>query len=86
MPPLMTFPERSSFETDRQRRDRLALSRDVKREPKDYGKRRPKPGAYVRLSASDVAMTFASFKAADYGQLCQALGLRPSKPNAPAAA
>lgn len=36
----------------------------------------------VRLTPSgEVVMSLAAFKAADYGQLCAALGLRPSKPN-----
>lgn len=35
-------------------------------------------------SRGEVVMPFAVFKAADFGQLCQALGLRPSKPNASA--
>jgi hypothetical protein len=39
----------------------------------------------VRTTArGELVMPFAVFKAADYGQLCQRLGLRPSKPSATA--
>jgi hypothetical protein len=37
-----------------------------------------------RKSTREWCMDFATFKAADYGKLCQSLGLRPSKPHRPA--
>lgn len=38
-----------------------------------------------RKSSGEWCLTHVAFRKLDYGQTCQALGLRPSKPNASAA-
>ena len=34
----------------------------------------------IRVNGSGIVMDFATFRATDYAQLCEHLGLRPSKP------
>lgn len=85
----MRYPERSSSETDGQRRARVALSKSVEREhahrerfePRGRAFPEPIPVGHVWASASELTLDRVAFRAADFGQLCQALGLRPSKPH-----
>lgn len=85
MQPRMNFPTRSCVETNRQRRERLALSRRAAATPAPA--KPAKIEAFVRVKGDgELVARFADFKAMDYGQLCQFLKLRPSKPHAPAAA
>lgn len=66
-----------STETARQRNQRLALSRRAQRGPEPTPVRIAEPG---RVSAQGLVLTLASFRLADYGQVCEFLGLKPSMP------
>lgn len=74
----MRFPDRSCFETRAQRRERVALTRRAAAVELDA------PAApevvEARASARGLSMSLAAFRAADYGQVCQFLGLSPSRP------
>lgn len=74
----MNYPAASPFETARQRNQRAALSRAVEQagDALPAGRRQ----SVARATPAGLVMTFASFKAADYGSLCQFLGLSPSRP------
>lgn len=79
------YPARHHAETTRQRRRREALSASVRRRH-DAGQapRSPRAHHVVRVTSKGATMPLAVFQAADYGQLCQLLGLRPSRPRATA--
>lgn len=88
---LMNYPQGSPL-PKRARNRHDALSASVAREHAHrsaFGKGAPIPvrtTAYVRVAARSMTFGQGAFRASDYGQVCQALGLRPSKPNASAAA
>ena len=86
----MRYPAQSCHETRRQRKQREALTAAAAREAahiEQFGTspvkatEEPLYAVEVRTGHRRLTMPFEVFQGADYGQLCQYLGLRPSKPN-----
>lgn len=78
----MRYPAHSPHETVRQRDSRRALSRTAARDTTPV--KAPSLGTLRIKPTGAIEMPFAVFRHADYGQLCQVLGLSPSKPRASA--